>query len=317
MDTISSGKPKEAERATMNPDSSGATQPPPRRLAFGAALGVQLDWASPPPLAEGFVAEVRAAIVDGLVVRVRGLALDLASFECLARVFGPAYAAPGEDNPVLGNGREVLEISASSTGLLGSGALPWHSDHSFTELPSSLAIAYCVAASDRGGVTRWSNLQLAYERLDADLRRRIVRWKSWTMNPWAGHGAYRNSGGPNQRYQPGEAPRVMHPVVRVHPESGRPSLYLSSLTRGLVDGDGQTIDDPRLLSALLRHIDAPEFQAAHHWSAGDLVVWDNRCTNHKRSEFDPASGRTLWRYQVAGEAPVGLQASAKSDAADA
>jgi taurine dioxygenase len=84
--------------------------------------------------------------------------------------------------------------------------------------------------------------------------------------------------------------------VRVHPDSGRKSLYLSRLmTRYIVGMDRAESD--ALLQELFVQIERPEFVYTHRWTPGDLVIWDNRCTNHARNDF-PAEPRLLRRYTV-------------------
>jgi taurine dioxygenase len=92
-------------------------------------------------------------------------------------------------------------------------------------------------------------------------------------------------------------PSAEHPLVKVHPESGRKSLYLSRLmTRNIVGMDRAESD--KLLAFLFDHAERPEFVYAHRWTPGDLVIWDNRCTNHARADFPAEEVRLLRRYTV-------------------
>ena len=94
-----------------------------------------------------------------------------------------------------------------------------------------------------------------------------------------------------------DAPAVIHPLVRVHPDTGRRSLYLSRLmTRDIVGMDPTESDE--LLAFLFDHCEAPEFVHAHRWTPGDLVIWDNRCVNHARTDFPAEEPRLLRRYTV-------------------
>lgn len=89
--------------------------------------------------------------------------------------------------------------------------------------------------------------------------------------------------------------------VRTHPDTGRRSLYVSYLTAGI---EGMSEEESRrTLGALLRHVDDDRYYWTHRWRPGDVVVWDNRCTNHKRTAFDPAERRVLHRVQIAGTRP--------------
>ena len=90
---------------------------------------------------------------------------------------------------------------------------------------------------------------------------------------------------------------AVHPLVRVHPESGRRGLYLSRLmTRNVVGMDKAESD--ALLDELFNHAERPEFVYAHRWTIGDLVIWDNRCLNHARTDFPADEARLRRRYTI-------------------
>jgi taurine dioxygenase len=107
-------------------------------------------------------------------------------------------------------------------------------------------------------------------------------------------GLVHNSEGP-----PGNA----HPIVRLHPETNRPLLYLGRRPGAfIVDMERDESDD--LIDLLWRHSYEAEYYYRHRWQRGDLLMWDNRCTMHRRDAFDPASRRIMHRTTLAGEAPI-------------
>jgi taurine dioxygenase len=153
-----------------------------------------------------------------------------------------------------------------------------------------------------GGDTSWSNLHLAYQRLDRRTRRRLEGLRAWSLDPYAQPEHFGDTFGASQRFDRTAATRVLHPLVRTHPATGRKLLAVSRLTGG-IEGLGSAEESAELLGRLQRHADRPRLYHRHRWRAGDVVVFDNRCTNHKRSAFDPRQRRLLYRVQIAGSRP--------------
>jgi taurine dioxygenase len=102
---------------------------------------------------------------------------------------------------------------------------------------------------------------------------------------------------------PAEAPGVSHPIIRTHPATGREALFLGRRRNAYVDGLGLAASEA-LLDALWAFATRPEFTWHHQWAPGDLVVWDNRCTLHRRDAFDADARRLMLRTQVKGSRPV-------------
>lgn len=220
----------------------------------------------------------------------------------IAEWFGPRYVPPA-DLPVLGDASQppVVDVSNDPGGVLGDGELAAHSDLQYMPIPLLGSILAAEVVPPTGGDTSWSNLHLAYEALGNDLREAVEGRRAWAFNPYAGPKAIRSLAGPNQRYLEEDVEPYFHPLVRTHPDTGRRSLYVSYLTAGI---EGMSEAESRsLLGALIHHVDDERFYWTHRWRPGDVVVWDNRCTNHKRTAFDPAERRVLHRVQVAGTRP--------------
>lgn len=146
----------------------------------------------------------------------------------------------------------------------------WHTDMSFNPAPPKLTMLYAHSAPDFGGDTAFANQELAYEALSPAMR-----------DVLDGLQAEHVARGLAKLYQESleDAPSAVHPVVRTHDETGRKALYVCwAFTEKFV---GWTRDESQpLLQWLYRHCVRPEFQARHHWRAGDLVMWDNRCLQH-------------------------------------
>jgi taurine dioxygenase len=222
----------------------------------------------------------------------------------VASWFGPIYV-PSGDVPVLGPPSQPVVACVSNVeegGVFGHGRLAPHSDLQYLPEPALGTLLYAVEVPRRGGDTSWSNLIRAYDELDPATRLRIERLRIEVHNPYAGSNAAYRAGGPNQMYVEQELPPAVHPLVRTHPPTGRKSLFLGAFA-GRILG----LDDPSEAAALLQrlrwHVDRRHLYYRHRWRVGDLVVWDNRCTNHKRRSFSPSARRVLYRVQIAGTKP--------------
>jgi taurine dioxygenase len=97
-------------------------------------------------------------------------------------------------------------------------------------------------------------------------------------------------------------PHASHPVVRTHPATGRKALYVNRLMTGYIEGLERSESDA-LLERMFDHQERPEFVYAHHWTPGDVVIWDNRCCLHARTDFDSSERRLLRRVTILGEKP--------------
>src|SRR5204863_45833 len=117
-------------------------------------------------------------------------------------------------------------------------------------------------------------------------------------------GTYNSGGYVRQGVTPTDDPRVspgaVHPLVCVHPETGRRMLYLGRRRNAYIAGL-ELGESEGLLDELWSYVSRPEFSWQHVWRVGDLVLWDNRCTMHRRDPFDPASRRIMHRTQVKGD----------------
>lgn len=185
---------------------------------------------------------------------------------------------------------------------LGSYEVVWHTDNSFIEVPPAGTFLYAVEVPiNGGGDTSFNNQYLAWERLPDELKKRI--WGRNQRQDWS-----RNSAGKLRRTAvlpktPEEVDGPIHPMVRVHPHTGRSALYLgrrrtwpSNYVLGMPNEESE-----RLLDELWEYATRDELKWTHVWERGDAVLWDNRCVMHYRSEIEPTQRRVMWRTLVRGE----------------
>ncbi len=177
----------------------------------------------------------------------------------------------------------------------------WHTDHSNLEQPPKATVLYAIDIPSHGGNTEFTNLQLAYQALD-DVTKQQVRGRRVFE-------AYLSRRAPRQLIARSDSEMngssgVWQPLVRCHPESGRPSLYFNPMRDDAVEGLSRE-DGDRLLDTLYAHCDQTRFQYSHRWRRGDLLIWDNRAVLHQaRFDFDPSERRYLHRIMLRGERPI-------------
>ena len=201
------------------------------------------------------------------------------------RHFGRLEGHPNLSNPFEGSG-EIFELAATRGGI----ADEWHSDITFREEPSVMAILHMVKCPEVGGDTMWANMYEAYEKLSAPLRDLCDGLTA--LHDAAPHGKPEDM--------------TIHPVVRVHPITGRKSLFVNEhFTRRLVELSHE--ESSTLLGYLTQWVSSPRFTVRYHWRPGTVAMWDNRCTQHfVLNDFD--GERIIQRVTVMGDQPQGLDA---------
>lgn len=195
------------------------------------------------------------------------------------------------------------EHGAASAKLRERGNYFWHSDKSYHAVPSLLTMLHAVELPPAGGETQFANTAMAYDALDDAAKARIRGLRA--VHSWEAS-RLQSGSAPASDAQKAERPPVEHPVVRVHPDTGRLALYLGNHASHIA---GMAIEQGRaLLRGLLAHATQPGFVYTHAWRPGDLVLWDNRCLVH-RALPHPGMGlhrRILHRTVVKGTIPVGV-----------
>ena len=180
----------------------------------------------------------------------------------------------------------------------------WHSDSTFREIPSKGSILHGIEILQNGGDTLFANMQAAYEHLDDQMKARL---EGLTVIHSHDH-IISLSSELSRRQDQGEyteLPPVSHPLVRVHPETGLRSLFLSPHTMVAIE----QLPDPEgraLLDRLIEHATQNRFVYRHRWREHDVIMWDNRCTMHMVTPFDnQVKRRIMHRTTIVGDgAPI-------------
>jgi alpha-ketoglutarate-dependent taurine dioxygenase len=171
---------------------------------------------------------------------------------------------------------------------LGTGTERWHTDSSYREVPCSLSILYAVEVPARGGNTEFANACHAWDRLPADRKAQIERLRVVHSYQHSSPDSWQSMNDEERA----SVPPVEHPLVR-RLADGRRTLYLGSHASHVV---GLPLEEGRvLLHELLQHVTAPPGVYQHCWQAGDLLIWDNRVTQHRRTPYRHDSDRRVMR----------------------
>jgi taurine dioxygenase len=272
----------------------------------GGGLGAEIRSVDLRRLGDDAFAAIHCAWLDNLVLLFRGQELTDAELIAFSRRFGELDLAPIQETgrrfvegmPELYVVSNVLK-DGERIGSLGSGEAVWHTDMSYLPDPPKASMLYALEIPPAGGNTEFVNMYGIYEALPADLKRAIARL-------WIKHDGTYNSGGyvrqgVNPSDDPRESPGAFHPLVCTHPETGRRMLYLGRRRNAYIEGF-ELAESEALLDALWAYVDRAEFAWHTVWQVGDLVLWDNRCTMHRRDPFDPAARRVMHRTQIKGQA---------------
>ena len=282
-----------------------------RIVLTGAALGADVIGIDPANPSAEDVAAVKAALRDHLVVRLRGYTITDVQFTRFAALLGELEASPAYSRSRAVYVPECPEITIISNvvqdgqaiGEHGDGELNWHSDKGFVELPSAYTFLLGREVPPSGGDTSFCNMYNAADRLRADLRAMLDDMKLKHQRSHTAQGTrrpgYRDIGTDDPR----ELPGPQHPVLRTHPESGRKALYLGRRFGGYIVGL-PLAESERVLDLLWSCAGLPEDTWAQQWQTGDLVIWDNRCTMHRRDAFPGKGNRRMHRLTTISERPV-------------
>jgi taurine dioxygenase len=272
----------------------------------GGGLGSEIRGVDLRRLGDDAFAAIHRAWLNNLVLLFRGQQLTDAELVAFSRRFGELDLAPIQETgrrfvegmPELYVVSNVLK-DGEPIGSLGNGEAVWHTDMSYLPDPPMASILYALEIPPQGGNTEFINMYSVYEALPGELKQRIngLRIKH--------DGTYNSGGYVRQGVTPTEDPRELpgffHPLVCTHPETKRRMLYLGRRRNAYIEGF-DLAQSEAMLDELWSYTDCAEFTWHNVWKVGDLVLWDNRSTMHRRDSFDPATRRVMHRTQIKGRA---------------
>jgi len=269
-----------------------------RRL--GEGIGAQITGIDVRRLTESEFQKVYRAWIDHGVVAVRDQSLSMGEFLAYGRRFGvirphPSKSTRHPDCP------EITLLGADKRNDDGSlneavyrrGAEHWHTDGAYDDPPFKATQLYALAIPSRGGDTLFASGYAAYEALPARLKNRV----RGVLADFTYGGRSRKADvllNPDDR----ERRPARHPLVRVHPESGRTALYFDPGKILRIEGLPEAESDA-LIEELTGYMVQPAARYRHRWRVGDVVIWDNRCTYHRAAaDYPPEEDRIHWRVSI-------------------
>jgi taurine dioxygenase len=254
------------------------------------ALGAEIQNVDLRTIGQDDFAAIYRAWLGHSVLLFRGQHLTDDDLIAFSKRFGDLDWAPVQESgrrfveghPEIYVVSNVVE-NCAPIGSLGSGEAAWHTDMSYLQDPPKASILYALEIPPTGGNTYFSSMYLAYEALPDELKRSI---EGLSLK----HDGTYNSGGYVRQGltavdDPVASSGAVHPLVCTHPETKRRLLYLGRRRNAYISGLSLP-DSESLRDQLFSYAAREEHTSHNEWRVGDLVLWDNRCTMHRRDPFD-------------------------------
>jgi taurine dioxygenase len=270
---------------------------------IAGALGAEIrgvDLAG--ELSDDTVAAIRRAWLEHLVVFFRDQDLPPAQFLAFARRFGEPIEYPFVKG--LDECPQIIPVLKLEHETINFGGI-WHSDTAYLDIPPMASMLVAREVPPAGGDTEFANMYLAYETLSEGMKRLIHGLVAVNSSAAADVSRTREDRlKDSARADARKEYSAAHPVVRVHPETGRRALYVN--VAHTVHFEGMTEEESApLLQYLYRHQVRPEFTCRFRWRPGSLAFWDNRCAQHNAINDYQGYRRLLHRITLAGDVPKG------------
>ena len=248
---------------------------------ISAALGAEITKVDLAQVSNDQVDEIKSLLTEHKVIFFPGQKLTQDEHVEYGAKFGELEGHPNLKNKTVTHPK-IFELAASSGGI----ADEWHTDITFQDSPAIMSVLHMVKCPELGGDTMWSNLNAAYEALSDPI-------KDLCEGITALHDA-RPHGKPEKT--------AIHPVVRLHPVSGKKVLYVNEhFTRRIVEMNIEESD--MLLSYLTKWVTRPQFTVRYQWTPGTIAMWDNRSTQHYVVN-DFVGERIIQRVTIMGDEVV-------------
>jgi taurine dioxygenase len=282
----------------------------PHDGAVGATVS-GIDLAQ--PLDAETVKQLRQAWLDHVVLVFNDQRLSDPELMAFARHFGELEFPPskllnytkgsgqkGDISPEINVISNVIE-DGKPIGQLGNGEALWHTDSAFVERPPSASVLHALELPPSGGNTSFMDMYAVLAALPTHITARIEGRRSKHDASHTSDGALRHDFA--ESADASLTPGPSHPIIRTHSETRRKALYLGRRLNAYIEG--MTVgESEETLDEIWESVMQTDGVYEHVWSIGDVVMWDNRCAQHRREEFDARERRIMHRSQVQGDVPV-------------
>jgi taurine dioxygenase len=271
------------------------------------AVGMEIDG----PKLNAVTAE-EAALINDLFNRhsallFRGQDLTAEELVRFSQYFGKLDEAPVNEKgktavegfPEIYVVSNILGKDGNPVGSLGAGEAKWHTDMSYLENPPKASMLYAVEVPPTGGNTWLSGMFAALDGMPEGLRRRVEGKRIKHDGTYNSAGLLRQ--GATESDDPRTSVGTFHPIIYRHPDADRDALYLGRRRNAYIEGL-EVEESEKLLDELWAHATQEQFTYSHTWRVGDVLMWDNRATLHRRDPFDQTARRYMLRTQISGEA---------------
>ena len=253
------------------------------------------------PLAPEAASAIYRAWLDHAVLLFRDQDLTQEDLIRITGAFGefaplgrPAHTLPKGFSKILPNIMLISNIreNGETIGALPDGEMMFHHDTIHRDEPHKATLLYSVEIPTYGGDTLFASGTGAYDALDAATKKKLEGLRAVNFYVY-------NSVKRNDKQAVDASSQAVHPAVRTHEETKRKALYVNRLMTVAIEGMEEAESD-RILNFLFDHSEKAEFVYVHVWRKGDLIVWDNRCSSHARTDFPSDQRRLLLRTTVKG-----------------
>ena len=271
------------------------------------AIGATINGVDLARVADAQFAQIHAALMAHHVIFFHSQQLTKENLLAFAQRWGELQAATESSFGKLKGFPEIDVLDYDATRPPYVTQEMWHTDFTGREQPTMGSVLYALEVPDAGGDTIWVSLAAAYDVLSERMKRYLdgMLAEHCTLKAFGDDirgNLWKDEAGKRRFEQIKALAPVEHPVIRTHPVSGRKALFVNEgyTTRllGVERKEGNAV-----LNYLFDHLRTPEFQIRHHWRKGDLVVWDNRITQHYAvADYD--ARRLLYRVTIKGDKPV-------------
>lgn len=248
--------------------------------------------------------QLRSATMEQCLLLFRGESLSAPQLVDFAGALGPVmqHVSANSSKFVLPEAPDVHLLSSGPDGARYAGQA-WHSDYAYIDAPAQLSCFYMRKTPSVGGDTAFANMYAAYDALSDRMKVMLDGLDALHSNAQRHRLQYVAPDAPVSESDLAAFPPVKHPLVKTHPVTGRKALYVSEALTGSIIGL-PVRESAALLAFLFEHCARPEFVYRHVWRANDLIVIDNRCTNHCAvADYDMEEIRELLIVCVRDNAP--------------